>query len=387
VVKRNRWPLVLALLATACARGAELPSPVPPPAADAPEERLRTLLTAAEMRESDHVEIAALEERIGPNRFLRVLAELAADSSAAPEARAHALAELGDRGAVVELWAFAPALRASDAGVRAAALAALGRMLPLAEIRVVSLLERGLRDPDPWVQAKALEGLALADPAILRRYLAGNPPAGLEAIARDLVAVAEHRGAPVPRAPDGYRVREDGYGRLEFRPARTWEGWEAEVGELWVAPRGGAPVLLSREVEVVGGVIPAFFSPEGSALVYEAGRRVRVRDLQSGREREAGPGVAPRALPFSNHFVFLAERAGERQVGPAETVLRYDVLWADFDEVRPVPLGTLTARARPEVRGHYSPVRWAVIRETGSGFSLTAEGMESFPLPNPFGLD
>jgi hypothetical protein len=386
-MKRNGWALALALAVVACGRGVD-PLPAPSPAAAAaPEERLRTLLTTAEMRESDYAELSSLEERIGPNRFLRVLGELAADSAAAPEARAHALLELGDRGAVVELWAFPSALQATDSGVRSAALAALGQLLPLAESRVVSLLERGLRDPDPWVQAKALEGLALADPAILRRYLAGDPPAGLEAIARDLVAVAEQRGAPVPQAANGHRVRDHEYGRIEFRPSRTWESWEAEVGELWVVTPGGAPVRLPGEVEVVAGVIPAFFSPDGSALVYESGRRVRVRDLQSGREREAGPGVAPRPLPFTNYFIFLAEREGERQVGPAETVLRYDVLWADFDDVRPVRIGSLTARARSEIRGHYSPVRWIRIREADGGFSLVAEGVESFPLPNPFGLD
>jgi hypothetical protein len=313
-----------------------------------------------------------------------LLSALARDAAAPEITRAHALVLLGERLATTELAAFREALRAEPVLVRAGAARGLGRLLPV-DSGVVPLLERALADPAAAVQAAALESLGDGRPELLRRYLAGGPEAEVAAVARDLLRVAEQRGAPLAYdSATGVLRREAGDGlTLVFTPARRWPQWDAAVGELTVERAGAAPVVVAREVEAVGGVVPAFVSVAGTHLVYESARRIRVRDLETGADREVGPGIAPRLLPFSDSFVYLRAAREPQPVGSRFRLL-YDVFRADFAGGEPERLGEMGAFAEWKVKGNYSPVRWMRVAEQEGTFHLAGPGVDPFPLPDPF---
>ncbi|HLU25480.1 MAG TPA: hypothetical protein VKZ58_07215 [Longimicrobiales bacterium] len=320
------------------------------------------------------------------------------DTTVPPIARANALLFLGERRAVDQISAFWFGLSAEEPMVRASAAVGLDGVLDAAERTAIGFLQLALEDPDRDVQARALETLADADVGLLRQYLARRPPADLEAIARNLVMVAEERGAPLEPVGDGSNgtaeptlARQSAHGpRLEFRPTRAWPQWEAAVGELLVTPPGGAPVLLARDVEVVRRVVPAFFSPDGRYVVYEVGREIRVRDLATGADRLVDSGIAPRVLPFTMDFVFLRKvrevqgEGGKVDEGPPTTI-QYDVVRGSFEGDRLEVLGGLLAEVRTSVAGSYSPVRWMRVRERRDAFYLEGPGVTAFMLPDPFG--
>lgn len=378
-----------------------------------PEARLRWALANRQSRER-RAALSALEDSLGDLMNSR-LAGIVRDSAAHPVVRANAVALLGERHATAELGAFWAALEDGDARVRAAAARALEGIIVMDEAAAIRLLRRALRDPEPLVQAEALRSLGDADVELLRRFLDSGPPPELARIATDLIRSAEERGAPLRAVASRPAMSPAGAGdaaqpggdalakqagadaagfvlertaasgpRLEFRAARTWPQWDAAVGELVVTPPGGAPVSVSSEVEVVGRVVPAFFSVDGRYLVYEAARQIRVRDLAGGEERVVGPGIAPRVVPFSDSFVFLREIPGERQDGRDEVVVRYTVFRAAFAGGEPESLGEIRAVLRMDRRGLYSPARWMRVRERNGVFVLEGESMGTFALPDPF---
>jgi hypothetical protein len=351
------------------------------PAPQTDEDRLERLLAADQLLAEHYAALDRLAADLGSAAFQQALGFIAADSTAAPPARAHALLEIGRRGAHHELWAFDRALRAAQPAVRAAAVAAAGHLMPVAPTNAARVLARGLSDPDHWIQAKALEGLGDYDPDVLRDYLARAPSEELRRIAQELLEVAEARGAPLRRNQAGALSRSSGAGTVELRPARRWPGWDAEAGELWVALPGQAPALIARDVEAVRGVVPAFFSPDGEWLVYEAGRRIRVRQLRTGAERDLGPGLAPRLYPLSQNFLYFVERERERLDGDTGVRLWYDVRVAGFDGGEPDMIWDLEAEASMAVHGNYSPLRWARIRHDGRSFRLEGDNMEALELP------
>jgi len=345
-----------------------------------PESRLRAAL-ASERRAVPVVDSLALELGAGLDHLLSALAQ----DAATPEiTRAHALILLGERLAKSELSAFRHALSAEPVRVRAAAARGLGRLLSV-DSTVVPLLARALEDPAPAVQAAALESLGDDRPELMRRYLAGSPEPAVAAVARDLLRVAEQRGAPLAYdSATGELRREVGEGlSLVFRPVRRWPQWDAAVGELVVERAGAAPVVVAREVEAVGGVVPAFVSAGGTHLVYESGRQIRVRDLATGADREVGPGIAPRLLPFSDSFIFLRAAREPLPIG-SRFRLVYEVLRADFAGGEPEPLGVMGAFAEWKVKGNYSPVRWMRVVERDGSFHLAGPGVDTFTLPDPF---
>ena len=413
---RLRLARVLFLVvAVGCAgrSGHVVPEPIDDrPMPEDPEARLRWAL--ADLNSDER--FAALDALADSLRDLdRELARIVEDSTLHPVVRANAVALLGERHATAELGAFWTALEDADPRVRASAARALERIIGLERSGAIRLLRRALRDPEPVVQAEALRALGDEDVDLLRAYLDSGPPPELARIATDLVRSAEERGAPLravasgpvlAAAGEGDAVRPGGEAlvkqrgagaaefvlertaasgaRLEFRATRTWAPWDAAVGELVVTPPGGTPVSVSSAVEVVGRVVPAFFSPDGRYLVYEAAREIRVRDLVDGGERVLGRGTAPRVVPFSDSFVFLSETPRRPSFGRDAIEIRYTVYHASFAGGEPMPLGEMPATLRMDRRGMYSPARWMRVRERDGVFVLEGETMGTFVLPDPF---
>jgi hypothetical protein len=376
--------LVALLVGTGCAaRGAVEVAREEP---SGPEADVRVALYGEPRSAEVRAALDALEARFGREIEWHMVS-IIRDPEAHPIVRGNALLALADRDAIHHLPVFRTGLRAEDPRTRAAAAAGLGTLLPTDEEAVLPYLEIALADPDHWVQAKALEGASDHDPALLRRYLASDAAAPeLRIVALDLLRVAEQRGAPWPAdAAPGTRSHTTASGlTLTFRPTRSWPQWEAAVGELSVARAGGAATPIAAGVEAVGGVVPVALSPDERFLAYEVDRRIFVRSLQDGRVREVGPGIAPRPIPFSAAFVFLRELSREGPRDASGGVLTYEVTLADFEGEEGRPLGVTRAEATMERRGGYAPPRWMRVREYGGAYSLVAEGMESFVLPDPF---
>ncbi|HUF49828.1 MAG TPA: HEAT repeat domain-containing protein [Longimicrobiales bacterium] len=318
---------------------------------------------------------------------LQQLAIAAEDPGAPAAVRANALLTLARLRASSHFYAFRSALDDRDPRVRATAVAAMREFMDVRETDALQIARIALRDPALEVQAQALQILGDHDIALLRSYLAGRPPAELARIAGELVAVAEERGEPLVRdsATGGLR-RTTTHGHVvEFVPTRRMPQWEAAVGSVTVRPVPGVPFTIA-DIEVVADVVPLFFSPDGRSLVYERDRQIIVRDVASGAERQLGAGVAPRPRPFTDEFFFLREPAENSRVEQRErTLIRYELLTASFrTAAAPTSHARLGAMTAFNVRGGYSPVRWAVIEERDGTFYLTAQNMESVALPSPF---
>jgi hypothetical protein len=283
-------------------------------------------------------------------------------------------------------------LGARDELVRLATATALRRFIEERPEMTVRLLERALRDPAPAVQTKALESIGLSDVGALRAYVATQPLPELKRIADDLIAAAEERAVPlVADSATGAIARVSASGhRLVYRPSSKHVG-EVTAGSLELSATGATPVVLATDVEVVGDVVPAFFSNDGANLVYEAGRAIFVRDVRTGETRRVASGIAPRVLPFSDDFVFLRERVDERNDMVQKVELSYDVVRAPFDAAPAAAsaaggaiVGTLHARSQPGVHGNASPVRWMRVTESEGRFTLAGDGVDPFALPDPF---
>lgn len=391
---RSFVPLALvatAALATAACGGRGTPAATPAPspvAAELAEPELTRLLDAEVLAPERERQIRAMDSAADP--LPPRLADVVADPAAPPFARGNALLMLGEARSARELPVFALALRSSDMNVRAAAATALEGYLQVLPEAATRLLRRALRDEDPWVQARALQSLGARDPGILRGYIPLAPNEELRAIARSLLQLAEERGAPLAQemaqgaaVPDQLVRHTSGGHGLVFRTERAWQQWGAAEGRLLLVQPGGDTVRVADGVEAVAGVVPAFFSPDERWLVYEADREIRVRDVRSGADRAVAAGVAPRPLPFSERFLYL--RPGAVEAGQNGYVVEYTVLAAPFAGGEPERLGSLRARTSTQAFGNYSPVRWMRVQEDGERFFLVGEGIDRFPLPDPFG--
>jgi hypothetical protein len=242
-------------------------------------------------------------------------------------------------------------------------------------------------DPSALVRLNVLQKLDVEDAVLIRALLAREDDARVRTIARQLLELLEARGARLVRDPRGdlrTSGREDAP-QIVFHP--TWRDslGGVEVGALWVELPGNTTLVpLAQDVEVVDGVVPAFFDVARSVVAYEAGPEVRIRDLRTGGTRVMGPGVAPRVIPFTDHIVYVRPQPdGVKPVGDAATVT-YDVVRASLLGGEPEVIGELEARVRPEVHAGASPVRWMVVGETRNGFVLRGPGVRPFVLPGPF---
>jgi hypothetical protein len=324
-------------------------------------------------------------EALGPE-LDRILLGLALDEAVDENVRANALVLLADRRTPGVMPLLRRELAASPSDVvRAAAVQGLQRYaLESPEAR--NALRAAIGDPAAAVRLNVLQGLDVEDAPLVRAQLEREPDGQVRTIARQLLELLEARGAPLVRDERGELragVRE-GAPRLVFHP--TWSDTVAgiESGALWVELPNASLLPLAQEVEVVGRIVPAFFDPTRSAVVYEAGREIFVRDLATGRTGSFGAGIAPRAIPFTGHFVFAREAAGGRvEEEDGTTVALYHLFLASFGGGAPMRMGSVEAHLHPTVRGGTSPLRVMVVAEGRGGFVLRAQGMTPVALPGP----
>ena len=129
--------------------------------------------------------------------------------------------------------------------------------------------------------------------ALIRALLRREEDPQVRSVGKALVALAESRGAPLPPEGDGtYRsTAQDDEPQIVFQPSWTDPVAGIAVGALWVQLPGEHLVPLAQRVEVVAGVVPAFLSPERSAIVYEAavhfGCRPRMTPVPIGHLQHA----------------------------------------------------------------------------------------------------
>jgi hypothetical protein len=376
----GRALLVCALVGLgACWRG----SP-PPTAPQRLTHRVREILAREEPSPRFYRERGRLESmgaELDP-----VLVGLVNSRDADETVRANALLLLADRGSYAAL----PVLRrvllsAPEEHLRTSAVLGLQRLAGSSP-EAAAAIRAAIGDPSRRVRLSVLQALDVEDVPLIRELLAREEDAQVRTVARELVSLAESRGAPLPREADGtYRTTSPkGGAQIVFQP--TWRDTVAgvEVGALWAETSRPRLVPLAQRVEVVAGVVPAFFSRDRTWVVYEAEREIRLRNLKSGETRVLGPGVAPRVIPFADGFVYLEERPGARREVQGGTEVAYEVLRVPFTGGAAERLGRLLAVARPERHGNASPVRWMVVGESPEGFVLRGEGMRPFLLPNPF---
>lgn len=345
---------------------------------------LAPILTAPVMSTSELERSDVVASQLG-HEFGERLAAVISDTTAPVLVRVNAVMLMSDRRDPEHFGAFLDALAARDDRLRAAAIVGMRNYIgPFKS--ALGLIQTGLSDPSPLVQAKTLEVLSDLDTDLLRNYIKTAPNAELRSIASELIRTGEERGATlVPVDTLGTLERNSPTGvKLTYRPQKRWLNWSASVGELWITHGKSAPVKISDRVEVVKNVIPAFLDAEGEYLVYEANRQIHVRELKSGSERVVGAGVAPRPYPFTDSFIFLREsRTQDKYMGGS---VSYDFVRQPFArEASGDVVATATVDTRIEVAGNYSPVRWARVREESGIFYFSGEGVEPVRLPNPFG--
>jgi hypothetical protein len=323
-------------------------------------------------------------EAMGPE-LDPVLARLLEDPGADQRVRANAAILLADRHAPGAVYLLRRALlTVGDDAVRAGAVIGLWKLAPESP-QAAAAIRAAINDPSRQVRLNVVQALDVEDAPLLRAALERESDPQVREIGRQLLSLFEARGAPLAFGrPGTYRgTGPDTLARVVFQPQQHTPA-QPEVGALWVELPGATLVPLAQRVETVAGVVPAFFDPARTAVVYEAEREIRIRDLRTGATRVVGPGVAPRALPFTDQFVYLEERPAMRRPAEDGTQLTYQVVRGSFTGPQLERMGTLRATVRPEVFASASPVRWMVIGEVREGFVLRGPGITPFLLPNPF---
>ncbi len=382
----------VSVLLAACggARSQVAEFPPPPPLPDSvvwnTDPELAPLLRRSNFGVRELNAAERVDVFLGTTEMDRRLGLVAEDSSNPAVIRINALQLLAHRKAVGQLFAFTAALRSPEERVRMAAVSAMRDFLPAAEGTAVAILERALRDPNPRIQARALELLSDRDVDVLRAYLPHTANQELRDVTRALIRVAESRGAAlVPRDTAGTleQVTESGV-TITFRPVRRWPEWDAAIGEVSVTLPNKKRVVIANDVEVVGNVIPAFALGD-SALVYETNREIHVRSLRDGADRKLADGIAPRIMPFTQDVIFFRKVDERTLPTPTDVPFRYHVLRISPAGGEETTLGEVKATTKNAVKGNYSPVRWSRIREMNGSFYIIGETMGEFGLPDPFG--
>jgi hypothetical protein len=367
-MRSGRLILPLILLAAGCTHAAAPATPAPTAAAGDPA--LYKLLEKVPMDSAAEVALQDYELEASLN------------------VRYNAVRILGVREAAAYVPSLRAALSAREPQVRAAAVTAAGLILNQRPRTGLSVVLAALDDPAPQVQGKALEVLGTRDLAVLRDFLARHPKGEAATIARGLLQAGEDRGAPLASDLAGVLRRATAGGlTLEFRPARSWPQWQAAVGTVSIS--GQKSPLSIPDIEAVADVVPVFFAPDESAIVYEQNRHIYVRALRSGEVREVGAGIAPRPLPFTEDFIYFrpdSTLAGELR---EQYKQRYDILRAGFTPKTQDPrfLGKMTTTLEMKQHGNYSPARWVRVVENQARFTLEGTGAETFRLPDPFKPD
>ena len=306
------------------------------------------------------------------------------DQSLAEHVRANAVSLLADRGTPGSLVLLRRVLISSgDDVVRLAAVTGIQRFAADSP-QARNALRAAVGDPSQRVRLNALQGLDVEDVGVLRSLLTRETDAQVRLIARQLLTLFEARGAPLqPDAQGDLRTAAaDSAPRIVFHALQRDSAAGTRIGGLWVETGARRLIPLAQRVEVVEGVVPAFFNGAATMVVFEAEREIRVRDLATGNTRVVGPGIAPRAIPFSERFVFLQEVPSERRDTAGGTALTYRVMTVGFAGGTPMRLGLLRALSRPDRLRGASPARRMVVGELRQGFVLRGPGVTPFVLPS-----
>jgi hypothetical protein len=385
--------LLINLLLCACGARAQPtqsipdPEPVPDSVVWNADPELAPLLRRGQLTEIETAAAERVAQYVGVNTFIERLGLIAEDTTNPWVVRANALKLLGDYPAVSELLAFGNALRAREERVRMTAVSAMRQYLLATPQSALRILELALDDPSPRVQARALEILSDRDVDILRRYYRRSSNAELRGVAENLIRTAEERGARLVMPKDSLGILgrvTTGNVVISFRPAQQWPNWDAAVGELRVQLPTKQPTLVSSNVEVAGGVVPAFIPPDSAVLIYESNREIRVRSLKDNSDRKLADGIAPRIFPFSNDLIFFREVGDRKPLTAHGTPLRYQIVRMPLSGGTGTVLGELSVNAQNDVKGSYSPVRWSRVREIEGRFYLVGDSFKDFELPSPF---
>jgi hypothetical protein len=311
-----------------------------------------------------------------------VLVGLVGDTRARTEARADALLLLADRRSPLALPTLESALQNSNDRLRSAAVLGLNRLAATSPDAVI-LIRRATSDPSRVVRLNALQSLDVREVETIRQVLTWERDTEVRQVGLQLIALAEARGAPLSKDRRGAlrTAAVDDEAQIVFRPVSVDSVAKVAYGDLRLELPTAPDIPLAASAIAIGNVVPAFFSPERSSVVVEAEGQIRVIDVSTRGIRNLGPGIAPRPIPFTPHFVFLRERRDDHGAAPDE--LTYDVFRAPFRGGGAERIGELRARTSPDVHAGESPVRWMVIDEGADGFVLKGENLETFPLPVP----
>jgi hypothetical protein len=359
----------------------------PPDPASFPHDAALFSILAMEPGSAQLDSLATFESRVNYHvgDTLSVVAE---DPSVHPLLRANAALLIGRRRDMKHFIILKPLLDADDPRIRLAVVAAAHEYLPVLTDESLSILRAALKDPDEAVQIRALEAIGDRDARALRDYLAGAPQPQLATVAEGLLMAAEQRGAPLAPAADGSLARTGPGGvRLLYRRQQFWPGTDVSVGTLELITADSRTVLLGDSVEVARNVVPAFFSTDGEHVVFEEARTIRVHHVSSGETDIVGPGIAPRALPFTEDFVFALQLEQSTTEVRGQTRITYELRTSPF--LAPTgqrePFGEVTVVASYGVTGGASPARWMRVVEDDGRLSLQGENVDLTPLPDPFG--
>lgn len=313
-----------------------------------------------------------------------LLVAIVHDGRIRTSARADALVLLADRGSSLALPTLRSALQSNSETLRSASVLGLNQLGQQSEA-ARELIRLAAEDRSRTVRLNALQSLDIRDVETIRRVLQMEVDEEVRQVALQLVSLAEARGAPLAVDWRGsLRTASNGVQpQIVFRPVLTDTLTQTAVGDLRIEVPTGRDIPLAASARVVGNVVPAFFSPDGSAVVAESDGEIVVVDIQSRTVRDLGKGISPRLIPFTPNFIFLREVAGGRSRNAEGIEVEYQVLQGSFATPGVEEIGRLTARERPEVRGGESPTRWMVVSEAGDGFVLEGSNMDTFQLPLP----
>ncbi len=393
---KNRVVLVFAALAFgACSarspsdQALPLPAALPDSVVWNEDVELAPLLRRSNFGQRELDAAERVEQYVGPLTYLERLAAIADDTAAPNVVRINALKLLTHRVAVPQLIVFGNALDSPDERVRMEAVSSMKDFLPAAPQTAISILARALQDPNPRIQARALELLSDRDETVLRDYIKTARNDELRGVAHSLLLTAESRGAPlvaIDSAGTLERATERGV-IISFRPTQQWPQWDAAAGELFVrSPGEKQATRVAGNVEVVGNVIPAFIPHDSLLLVYEVNREIHVHSLTDHSDRKLADGIAPRFLPFTSDVIFFRAVHDRNLLStPQDVPYRYQVVRIPVTGGAETIIGEIKATARNDVKGNYSPVRWIRVRELDGRFYLVGDGITDFELPSPFG--
>jgi hypothetical protein len=373
-------PLLLGLGACGLA-----PRSLPVPSPSGVTARVMALLSSDESSPLDFHRARMELEQLGPE-IDSILVALAYDANGRAVARANALLLLAERrvpAAIPTLqWAL---LNAAEEPVREAAVLGLNRYVA-ESADAQAAVRLALNDPAPRVRLNALQSLDVHDVAAVRALVGTERHPLVLAIATQYLAISESRGAPILVDRDGvFRTASLAWEpRLAFYPDSVDAVAGYAHGSLMLeVPTEQLTLILAYNVEMAHGVLPAFFSPDRNYVVVETGRSILIRDMERRETVFLGSGMAPRAIPFSDAFLYLRERPSSSAARTlTQPPLVYEVCRVEFEEPHPQCIGEMRVATLMDAPNSLSPVRWMTVGETAEGWVLKVDGRPVFEAPH-----